>query len=72
MQTSQVTCLSWVGPAISMADPAAQGRYSPPVYILTYSVYLGVDGSILAGDLTSSFCVVPESSYSSNAESSSL
>ena len=35
--------------------------------------FLRVDGSILAGVfLISSFCVVPESSYSSNAASSSL
>ena len=33
---------------------------------------LGNDGSILAGVLTSPFCVVPESSGSSNAASSSL
>ena len=33
---------------------------------------LRVDGSILAGVLTSFFCVVPESPYSSDAASSSL
>ena len=39
----------------------------------TYNVILRIDGSIMAGVfLTSSFCVVPESSGSSNAASSSL
>ena len=33
---------------------------------------LRIDGSILAGVLTSPFCFVPESSGSSNAASSSL
>ena len=43
------------------------------MHIVHIQCLLRVDGSILAGVfLTSSFCVVPESSYSSNAVISSL
>ena len=47
--------------------------YSHKMHVVHIICLLRVDGSILAGVfLTSSFCVVPESSYSSNAASSSL
>ena len=56
---------------ISDKQVAKTGTYS--VLYLYIQCLLKVDGSILAAVfLTSSFCVAPESSYSSNAESNSL
>ena len=46
--------------------------YKTKMGIVHIQYLLRIDGSILAGVLTSPFCVVPESSGSSNTASSSL